>query len=229
VGDSITHATVSVSYVDILRDSLAERNISVVNAGINGETAWNVVRRVDGIVACNPDYITILIGTNDANGAFSEVVYKRQIKDHGLPQRPDAQWFRMNLESLCKTLKSRTKAKIALLSIPIIGEDPDHPVFKKAAEFSGIIKETAEKEGLTYLPLNEVMTELLMKSGHKPKLSYSPDDYIMYKAIARNYFLGQSFDKVSEINGYYFLTDNLHLNGRAARVVALLIEAFVNQ
>jgi lysophospholipase L1-like esterase len=229
VGDSITHGTVSVSYVDILRKNLSGRNIDIVNAGINGETAWNVLKRVDDIIACKPDYITILIGTNDANGTFSEVVYERQIKDQGLTQRPNKEGFRNNLTELCEILKKRTKAKIALLSIPIIGEEPDHGAFKMAQEFSEIIRETAGKEELIYLPLNEVMADLLIKSGHKPRLSYSPEDYIMFKSIARNYFLGQSFDKVSEINGYYFLTDNLHLNGRGANIVALLIEAFISQ
>jgi lysophospholipase L1-like esterase len=229
IGDSITHGRVSVSYVDILRQVLADKNIEVVNAGINGETAWNVLKRVDDIAACNPDYITILIGTNDANGSFSEKVYKRQVKDQGLQQRPDKVFFRNNLEALCETLKKRTKAKIALLSIPIIGEEPEHPAFKNAEEFSRIIRETATKEEVTYLPLNEVMTDLLVKSGHRPKLSYSDEDYIMYKSIARNFLLGQSFDRVSQIHGYYFLTDPLHLNGRGARVVALLIEAFINE
>jgi lysophospholipase L1-like esterase len=229
VGDSITHATVSYDYVKILKGALASRNITVVNAGINSETAWNILNRADDIIACNPDYITILIGTNDANGAFSPVVAKRQAKEVGIPQVPDEAWFRENLTKLCETLKSHTKARIALLSIPPIGEEPEHPAFKQAQKFSAIIKDVVQKEGLTYIPLNERLTEMLATSGHKPRFSYSPEDLVMYRSIARHIFLGQSFDKISEIHGYYLLTDHLHLNGRAAGVVAEMIEGFVGQ
>ena len=229
VGDSITHGTVSFDYVKMLRSALAPKSISVVNAGINGETAWNVLKRADDIIACNPDYITILIGTNDANGSFSPVVAKRQFKDMGIPQAPDEVWFRENLTKLCETLKSRTRARIALLSIPPIGEEPEHPAFKQARKFSAIIKDVAQKEGVTYIPLNEKLTEMLAASGHRPRFSYSPEEFIMYRSIARHFFLGQSYDKISEIHGYYLLTDSLHLNGRAAGAVAEMIEGFVVQ
>jgi lysophospholipase L1-like esterase len=229
VGDSITHGRVSYDYVKLIRDNLAPKGIAVVNAGINSETAWNVLNRVDDIIACNPDYITILIGTNDANGAFSPVVAKRQAKEMGIPQAPDEAWFRENLMKLCETLKSRTKAKIALLSIPPIGEEPEHPAFKQAQKFSAIIKDAAQKEGVTYIPLNEKLIEMLIASGHKPRFSYSPEDLVMYRSIARHVFLGQGFDKISEIQGYYLLTDHLHLNGRAAGTVAGMIEDFVGQ
>ncbi len=229
VGDSITHATVSYDYVKILKSALAPRNITVVNAGINGETAWNVLKRADDIIACNPDYITILIGTNDANGTFSPVVAKRQSKDMGIPQRPDKVWFRENLTKLCEKLKSNTKARIALLSIPPIGEESEHDAFKLAQEFSAIIKDVAAKEGITYIPLNEKLTKMLAASGHRPRFSYSPEEFIMYRSIARHFFLGQSYDQISEIHGYYLLTDSLHLNGRAAGAVAEMIEGFVVQ
>jgi acyl-CoA thioesterase I len=229
VGDSITHGRVSYDYVKLIRDNLAPKGIEVVNAGINSETAWNVMNRVNDIIACNPDYITILIGTNDANGAFSPVVAKKQAKEVGLPQAPDEAWFRENLTKLCETLKSETKARIALLSIPPIGEEPEHPAFKEAQKFSAIIKDVAGKEGVTYIPLNEKLTDMLISSGHKPKFSYSPDDSLMYSAIARHVFLGQDFNKISEVNGQYLLTDHLHLNGRAAEVTAGMIEGFVSQ
>jgi len=228
IGDSITHGRVSYDYVKLVRDDLAPKGIAVVNAGINSETAWNVLNRVDDIIACNPDYITILIGTNDANGAFSPVVAKRQAKEVGIPQAPDEAWFRENLTKLCETLKSGTKAKIALLSIPPIGEEPEHLAFRQAQKFSAVIKDVAQKEGVTYIPLNEKLTEMLIASGHKPRFSYSPEDLVMYRSIARHIFLGQDFEKISEIHGYYLLTDHLHLNGRSARAVADLIEGFIS-
>ncbi|HEY9160807.1 MAG TPA: GDSL-type esterase/lipase family protein [Desulfomonilia bacterium] len=227
IGDSITHGRVSYDYVKLIRDNLAPKGIEVVNAGINSETAWNVLNRINDIIACNPDYITILIGTNDANGAFSPVVAEKQAKEVGLPQAPDEAWFRENLTKLCEILKSQTKARIALLSIPPIGEEPEHPAFKQAQKFSAIIRDVAQKEGVTYIPLNEKLTDMLIASGRRPRFSYSPDDFLMYSAIARHILLGQDFDKISEINGQYLLTDHLHLNGRAAGITAGLIENFV--
>ena len=51
IGDSITHGTVSVNYVDMLSSRLANRGIVVVNAGVNSELAYNVAQRLDAIVS----------------------------------------------------------------------------------------------------------------------------------------------------------------------------------
>lgn len=227
VGDSITHGTVSVNYVDMLQERLGEEYV-FVNAGINGELAWNLNQRVDQVIACNPDYVTILIGTNDANASMNEKSSKRYMKDMGLPRKPDMQWYGANLEKLVNTLKSKTNARIALLSLPTIGEEPGNDAYERATEYSREVKTVARARGVTYLPLHEKMTATVSTVITPPIVSYNgTTEPAMYKALAWHYLLGKSFDEIAEINGFIYLTDLLHLNSRGAGVVADMVEDFL--
>jgi acyl-CoA thioesterase-1 len=124
VGDSITHGRISSNYVDMLSDDLKKKDFYVVNAGINGELAYNVLMRLDSVIKCDPDYVTVLIGTNDAHGALTAEQGEVVFKEMKLPQMPTDQWYRENLTQIVRKLKVSTHAKIALLSIPPIGENP---------------------------------------------------------------------------------------------------------
>lgn len=229
-GDSITHGSVSVNYVDILSRWLPDGDYVFVNAGINSNLAYNLNLRLDDIIRCNPDYITILIGTNDANASLSDKNMRRLIKMMNLPQKPDREWFRSNLAALCVTLKASTRARIALLSLPPIGEDADSASFKRAMEYSRIIKEVALSQKMDYLPLNEAMTAGIRARGEKPSLSYEGNTASpLYKALAKHYILRKSYDEISEENGFLYLTDLLHLNTRGATMVAGFVQDFITR
>ncbi|MBP7584496.1 MAG: SGNH/GDSL hydrolase family protein [Spirochaetes bacterium] len=227
-GDSNTHGRVCVNYVDLLAARLSAKGFSFVNAGINSELAWNLVQRVDDIIRCNPDFVTVLIGSNDANGTLSEKVARRQAKEMGLPRRADADWFRENLRALCSALKEKTRARVALLSLPPIGEEPGSAAFRRAAEFSAIVKEVAHAEGVAYLPLNEKLSEHISRSGLRPKVLYDNGaEAPMYFALVKRFLLGKSFDDISRDNGFSVLTDLLHLNSTGAETAADLVADFV--
>ena len=229
IGDSITHGTVSVNYVDMLSSCLANQGIVVVNAGINSELAYNVAQRLDAIAACRPDYITILIGTNDAAASLGPKSSRRYIREMKLPQSPSREWYRENLQKICTELSTRTHARIALLSLPPIGEKLDHPAFAASETYSQVIREVAAAQRLTYLPLHENMTALLRNRQPHPRYAYRDDERLMYIALARHFLLGQSYDKISRANGFWLLTDHMHLNSTGAGMAAGLIESFVTK
>ena len=64
IGDSLTHGNIGQSWVDYLREEFP--NDVFLNEGINGNTAWQVLQRLDPILQCTPDLIILMIGTNDA-------------------------------------------------------------------------------------------------------------------------------------------------------------------
>ena len=94
VGNSITHGQVSYNYVNILSDRLSGDGYQFVNAGINGNLVYNVVNRLDMIIRCDPDYVTVLIGTNDVNASLSQKNSARYMIDMALPEKPNAEFFR---------------------------------------------------------------------------------------------------------------------------------------
>ncbi len=229
-GDSITHGRVSVNYVDILSRRPSMKGYAFVNAGINSELAYNLRRRLDEIIRCDPKAITILIGTNDANASLNEKSAQRAISEMNLPRKPDGDWFRENLKSICAILKSLTRARIAVLSIPPIGEEPGSAAYLRAAEYSRIIRDVAAEENVDYLPLNETMSRRIQDRGVAPGLRYEGDTEIpLYRVLAQHYLLRKSFDEIAEGYRFLFLTDLLHLNTRGAEAVADLIEEFIKK
>ena len=227
VGDSITHGTVSCNYVDILSGRYRLRGYTFVNAGINSELAYNVVQRADGIMACNPAVITILIGTNDAAASLSSGNQKRYTKDMNLPRLPDRGWYRENLQLLIQKFKTGTRARIAVFSLPPIGEARESVAYKRAQEYSALVKEVALSEKVTYLPLNERMDEIIAKRGMKNTPVYNENMYLMFKGIVQHYLLGLSYDEIASSNNYFLITDTLHLNCVGAALMADMVEDFV--
>lgn len=229
-GDSITHGRVSINYVDILSRRLSPRGYTFVNAGVNSELAYNLGLRLDEIIRCGPDVVTILIGSNDANATLSESAERRYLDEMRLPRKPDSAWFRDNLAAICARLKSGTRARIALLSLPPMGEEPGSAAYRRATEYSRIVRDVAAAEKVDYLPVNEEMTRRIEARGEKPTLLYRGDpEFAMYRVLARHYLLRQSYDEIAERYRFLFLTDLLHLNTRGASAVAGLIEDYVTR
>ena len=227
IGDSITHGSVSHNYVDMLAERPGGKKLVAINAGVNDYLAYNALEDIDDVIRCRPDFVTILIGTNDANASISRENAARSIRNMKLPRTPDREWFAQNLSGICRRLKSETGAKIALLSIPPIGESPQAPAFRASVAYSAVIRETARREGCAYLPLNETMVAYLKANPRPQRHSYSESQSLMYAGIFRHFILGESFDGISSRHGFLLLTDFLHLNGRAAGMVADLVLEFV--
>ena len=228
VGDSITHGRVSHNYVDELDRRFQSENYVFINAGINSQLAYNVLQRLDEIVQCQPDYITILIGTNDAQATLSEKKASHFIKEMNLPRIPNRQWYKENLTSIIDHLQKETKAKIVLLTLPPITEDRQHPGYQRVKEYSSVIKQTAAEYGIHYLPLNESIDKALAKKGNDKRSQFViGNGQPLYLAILYHNIFGNSWDEIAQKNGQIYLTDNIHLSGKGALVVTDLIEKFI--
>src|SRR5512146_884118 len=114
LGDSITRGQISASFIDQLEQRLAGQGLRFINSGVNGDLAYNVLRRLDVVI--------LMIGTNDIVATLrrSNTVISRVSK--WLPRNPSLKWYRANLLEIVRRLKLETGAKIALASPPILGE-----------------------------------------------------------------------------------------------------------
>lgn len=227
IGDSITHGTASCNYVDILAERLGKTGFHFVNAGINSELAYNVLQRLDEVIGCNPDFITILIGTNDSNKSLTDAAARKAIRQMHLPQRPSAEWYRSNLFEICRALEAGTRARIALLSLPVITEDTSHPAFEHSLRFIEIIREVTEEEELVYLPLRERMEAFLLEHPSSTRLSFEHRQRLNKLAFARHLFLKKSWNEIAAAYGFHLLTDFVHLSCSGAEMAADLIEGFL--
>jgi lysophospholipase L1-like esterase len=225
IGDSLTHANISTSYIEMLKDCLGEKDYYYINAGINGELAYNVLQRLHDVIACKPDIITILIGTNDALIEL-DLSESRQNKHRSkLPQKPTIDWYAENLERIVSKLKEQTQGRIALSSIPPIGEKLTGKCYEKVKDYTRVIKEIADKKELVYLPVFEKLVEEIKKKQKSSK--YECAEPLMIKAISKFFFFGASLDEISESNNFIVLTDQIHLNTKGATIIAELMKDFI--
>jgi len=227
VGDSATRGQRGYSYVKLLAQKLDKYAFELINAGVNRELAYNVRQRIDQVIEHKPDFVTVLIGTNDANASLKEENAERMMRRMRLPQKPTAKWFKENLLGIVAELRSRTNARIALLSLPPIGEDPNHAGVKRTGEYSQIIKDVSTETNVQYLPIHESMMEYLREHPSTPKKDFDSWRVLVYKSYFQHRLLFKSLDAISEANGFHLLVDFFHLNSKAADIIANHIQRFL--
>ncbi|HXK65460.1 MAG TPA: SGNH/GDSL hydrolase family protein [Spirochaetota bacterium] len=223
-GDSLTHATVSFDYVGFLAKDPDLQNYIFVNEGINSRLVYNLLQVVDTVVALKPHYVFVWIGTNDLKGSLNDKEYQRYNDLWNLPQKPTKEWFEQNYRQLVSILKTKTDAKIVLISLPPLGENIDSLPFKLSMEYSAIIRDIAQKEKLGYIGLNEILTRDLIREGKRDVAPYTTGLWFMYSAIIQHYLFGRDWDTISDSRGLTYMTDNIHINGKAGRILAAAIK-----
>ncbi|MHA1966599.1 MAG: SGNH/GDSL hydrolase family protein [Candidatus Hodarchaeales archaeon] len=227
IGDSITQGRIGVNYVELLEKEFSSTDYDFINAGINSEVVWNVLQRLDEIVECNPDFIFILIGTNDVNASLSrknQEMYRKRMK---LPQLPTHEWYHELLNNLVNELEDRTAANIILLSLPPIGENSSNCEFKQSNKYNKTVKEIASQNNVFYLPLHEKMVKELEKSLLTPKYPYKMYEIEIAKALIFHYLFKKPWDHIADRKGFHLHVDYLHLNTKGAVMIAELIRDFL--
>ncbi|UUZ87167.1 GDSL-type esterase/lipase family protein [Paenibacillus sp. P26] len=178
-------------------------------------------------MAQNPDFVTILIRTNDANSTLSPKNRRLLRLFKSIPVTPSPDWYKENLSAIVKELKERTTAHIALLSFPVIGEEIDLEANRRTGEYSAIISGVAQAHGVAYLPLNERMKAYLESQNKPSGYPYRPGLYQSSTASMQHFMLSRDLDSISARRGLQLTIDNIHLNRRGAGMVADLIESFI--
>jgi len=227
VGDSLTRAQVSTDYVSMLRARTDLRRFRFTNAGVNGDLAFNVRERLDGLLDLQPDVVTVLIGTNDANASLTEKNTRKFMKMKKLPTRPTLEWYRANLTSIVTRLAQETDARVALLSLPVLGEEIGSQSVRRSTIYSAVIKEIAQAHQVAYLPLHERQIEHLQSIDHRPGTVFRDGRALSATAAIQHFVMRRSFDNISDRRGLELTTDMVHQNTRGATMIAELIAAFV--
>jgi acyl-CoA thioesterase I len=222
-GDSITQGVISANWVRRTAAALGS-TVDTVNAGISGDLAWNLLARLDEVVACRPAVVTVLIGTNDAAAQISAQWSDGYLKSKHLPQRPSPEWYRENLERIVERLKSETSARIALMSLPPMGDATEGRWGEIVAPYNAIVHEVAAQAGVPVLPVHERIAELV--ASDRPSTEWDGTKKLMTSAAARRFLLRRSWAAITRRHGFTATTDGLHLNELAAAQISVLVEQF---
>jgi len=223
-GDSTTHGAASGNWVRLLQQQLGPRGYVFVNAGWSGYLSCSLLRELDQVVACDPDVVTVMIGTNDVMSTMSDGwrdSYKRQEP----PETPTIETYRAWLDEIVQRLRAETSARVALIEIPPISEDLTSAFNQRVDAFNEVVREVGTTHGVEVLPLNARLSELIAASSTAGPFDGTVKE--IRSALFQRLVLRRKWDAISARAGRVVLTDNIHLNDRAASEVATLVRPFV--
>ncbi|MFF0486496.1 SGNH/GDSL hydrolase family protein [Streptomyces sp. NPDC004435] len=225
LGDSLTRAQFSVDYLDLLERRRPPGDLRLARFGVNGDFAHNLLQRLDAVVTDPPDVITVLIGTNDARASLAGYPVEQAMKRKRLPDRPSPGWFQQCLGAVVARLKAETDATVTLLSLPVLGQQPDGPAALASRAYSRLIAEVAATDGVAYLPLHERQVEELRRAAPPPTPYREATPAAVIGVLAQRAVLRRGLDTISRRRGLVLTTDHIHQNSRGASLVAEVIDA----
>ncbi|MEV4680543.1 SGNH/GDSL hydrolase family protein [Streptomyces kurssanovii] len=224
LGDSLTRAQLSVDYLDLLVRRHPPGDLQPARFGANGDFAYNLLQRLDAVVADPPDVITVLIGSNDARASLAGYPVEQAMKRKQLPARPSAGWFQQCLGAVVERLRAETDATIGLLSIPVLGQQLDGAAAQASQAYSRMIAEVAAGHEVTYLPLHERQLEALRQADPPPIPYREVTLAAAVGVLLQHALLRRSLDTISRRRGLVLTTDHIHQNSRGATLVAEVID-----
>jgi len=229
LGASIMRGQVSSNFIDVLVERMKRDGYRFVNQGVAGYEAYNVLIHLDSAINLKPDYVVILVGTNDVTATLNPTTARLSRLTKKLPQSHSAQFYRDNIHEIVRTLKENTSAKIGLISLPVLGEDLESLSNQRIREYNAILRRIAEQEQIKYLPVYERQEQYLKQNQHEPGRPFENGIGLSIMLLVCHYVLRQSFDTISKKNGFLLVTDGIHLNSQGATFIADEIELFLRE
>jgi len=224
-GDSLTEGAIGASYVDILRARLPAA-VRVINAGINGDTTINLLRRLArDVVPYHPSLVVILVGLNDLTTAYgwsSNRAYYRFIKH--VPVALTPRLFARAYQRLIADLRRHTQAQLALCTLTTVGEHLDDPFQVYIDAYSTIIRALAERERLPLIDLRRAFRAALREDPRNGPPYYIWTPVLDAAAIGLR---GRTYAELGARRGYRLLCDGAHLAEAGAALVAETMLPFV--
>ncbi|MDA9800981.1 SGNH/GDSL hydrolase family protein [Candidatus Pseudothioglobus singularis] len=229
IGDSLTHGNIGVSWVDQLRKEFPEDIF--LNEGINGDVIWQVHQRLEPILACKPDVVLLMIGSNDAMGSFdlnSGLSYKRH---NNLPEAPSFEKYKEQLQELLERLSDIPK--IVVCTIPPLGENKDSLANKHVDKFNEFIRSTSRNSNIDLLPISESIWLEIASRTYPLKSDYNANEIKILRrifgGIFHHYIFKKSWNQVAKSKGQWILFDQIHLNERGANIVFKIVKDYISK
>jgi len=219
IGDSLTHGNIGECWVERLRNEYPED--TVLNEGINGDVAWQVNNRIESIVNCSPDIIILMIGSNDAMASFNKKSGERYKSNNKLPEIPTFKSYKKLLPKLLDRLNGTSK--IAICTLPPIGENRDSAINVHIRKFNDFIELTANNKNINLIPVSKLLWDDLSKRTYHVKSDYDPNSLPIirriYGGMVHHYIFKKPWDEIAKSRGQWLLFDQIHLGERAAKIL----------
>ena len=228
IGDSLTHGNIGDCWVETLRNEFPEDIF--LNEGINGDVVWQVQQRLEPILACKPDIVILMIGSNDVMASFNKKSGESYRRNNKLPEVPTFESYQKLLPKLIDSLS--TISKIAICTLPPIGENKDSIVNNHVNKFNKFIELTAKNKNITLLPVSKLLREDLSIRTYPSRSDYDPSTLPIIRRIyggaVQHYIFKKSWDEVAKSKGQWILFDQVHLGERGAKIVFNIVKKYIS-
>ena len=228
IGDSLTHGNIGDCWVDSLRREYPKDTF--LNEGINGNVVWQVHQRIKPILDCKPDIVLLMIGSNDAMASFDKDSGKRYKSNNKLPEVPTFTSYQKLLLELINSFSDASK--IALCTIPPIGENKDSAINKHVKKYNEFIELTAKNKNIILLPVSKLLWDDLSLRTYPFKSDYDPNPNPIFRRIygglVHHYIFKKSWDDVAKSKGQWLLFDQIHLGERGAKIVFNIAKKYIS-
>jgi len=229
IGDSLTHGNVGQSWVDYLR--LEFKDTIFLNEGINANTSWQVLQRLEPIIACRPDVIILMIGTNDALGSFDVNSGLRYKRNNNLPEVPTFDKYKEYLPKIIDRLS--TSSRIVLCTLPPVGENKKSKVNQHVNQFNDFIKIVVKEKNISLLQVSDALWSDIDSRTYPIESDYNPKSIPLLRrifgGIFHHYLFKKSWNDIAKAKGQWILFDQIHLNERGANIVFNLVKSFISK
>lgn len=225
LGDSLTAGMPGVSYWRFLHNKS-----KLVNKGVGGDTLQGAINRAEGLLS-NPKYddveqYIIEIGTNDVLLPFVKkhsfiwrMIEKIGGKVFSWETCKDTETFRVKYEALIQKLIQRNK-KIGVIGLPMI-ENNILIINDIMKDYDAVIVELCRKYDIAYLDARQLQAEI-KGDNHG---TYYFDKPIMGDVTDTLLTSILPFSMlVSKSRGLAVTVDSIHMNSKAAKVLAEAVE-----
>ena len=224
LGASIVRGRASVDFVRMLRQE--HLDLAFVNGGVNGRVAWELLQDMDRVMACDPAWAVILVGTNDVQATLSEENRDMTRRSKGLPQDPSPEWFGECLRQVVDRLRA-AGTHVGVCSLPPLGQDLDAPANDAVRRFNEVIREVTDATDTAYLPVHERMAEVIVRTGREEGPAYTGSWRPGLESLVEHFTLGRSYDDIAKRAGFLLSPDGVHLDTAGARIVANVVGEFL--
>lgn len=228
IGDSLTHGNIGDCWVETLRNEFPEDIF--LNEGINGDVVWQVQQRLEPILACKPDIVILMIGSNDVMASFNKKSGESYRRNNKLPEVPTFESYQKLLPKLIDSLSA--SSKIAICTLPPIGENKDSIVNNHVNKFNKFIELTAKNKNITLLPVSKLLREDLSIRTYPSRSDYDPSTLPIIRRIyggaVQHYIFKKSWDEVAKSKGQWILFDQVHLGERGAKIVFNIVKKYIS-
>ena len=223
LGASLIEGSISAPLAPPVVARLGRDDIHVLNAGVNGDLAWNVARRASAVVAWKPDVMFILTGSNDVLASLTEGRARRYRRWKKLPQVPDAQFSRDSFSALFDAV--RAVPRVIVGTLPPLGEDLDSDACARVRTTNEVIARAASERGWTVADIYTVIAARI-GSGGRPLPSR---DHLVISAALQRHILRRSYESIARTHGFRALSDGIHLTEGSGDAAADVIVSAMRQ